>query len=106
VRYLEATVRNTGDRAGAEVMQVYLSVPSGSGLPQPPKRLVGFRKVVLEPGASERIAIDLDPDASHHPVSVWDGALATWPELPAFLRDPCIARKRQGEEISRLRRVH
>ncbi len=69
---VEATVRNTGDRAGAEVMQVYLSVPSGSGLPQPPKRLVGFRKVVLEPGASERVSINLDPAASHHPLSVWD----------------------------------
>ena len=69
---VEATVRNTGDRAGAEVMQVYLSVPSGSGLPQPPKRLVGFRKVVLAPGASERVTIDLHPAASHHPLSVWD----------------------------------
>jgi beta-glucosidase len=69
---VEATVRNTGDRAGAEVMQVYLSVPSGAGLRQPPKRLVGFRKVVLEPGANERVTIDLDPAASHHPLSVWD----------------------------------
>ncbi len=69
---VEATVRNAGDRAGAEVVQVYLSVPSGSGLPQPPKRLVGFRKVVLQPGASERVTISLDPAASHHPLSVWD----------------------------------
>ncbi len=69
---VEATVRNTGNRAGAEVMQVYLSVPSGAGLPQPPKRLVGFRKVVLEPGASERVSINLDPAASNHPLSVWN----------------------------------
>jgi beta-glucosidase len=69
---VEATVRNTGERAGAEVMQVYLSVPSGAGLPQPPKRLVGFHKVVLEPGASERVNINIDPAASHHPLSVWD----------------------------------
>lgn len=69
---VEATVHNTGDRAGAEVMQVYLSVPSGAGLPQPPKRLVGFRKVVLEPGASQQVSIDIDPAASHHPLSIWD----------------------------------
>jgi beta-glucosidase len=69
---VEATVRNAGDRAGAEVLQVYLSLPSGPGLPQPPKRLVGFRKVVLEPGATTRVSIDLDPAASHHPLSVWD----------------------------------
>ncbi len=69
---VEATVRNTGDRAGADVMQVYLSVPSGAGLPQPPKRLVGFHKVVLEPGTSQNVSINLDPAASHHPLSVWD----------------------------------
>jgi beta-glucosidase len=69
---IEASVRNTGNRAGAEVVQVYLSVPSGAGLPQPPKRLVGFKKVVLEPGASERVVIDIDPAASHHPLSIWD----------------------------------
>ncbi len=34
-----ATVTNTGDRAGAEVVQVYLGVPTEG---QPPKRLVGF----------------------------------------------------------------
>lgn len=71
---VEATVRNTGERAGAEVLQVYVSVPSGSGLPQPPKRLVGFQKVMLEPGASQRIAIDIDPTASHHPLGVWNTA--------------------------------
>lgn len=69
---VEATVRNTGDHAGSEVMQVYLSVPSGSGLPQPPKRLVGFSKVALGPGASERVSINIDPAASNHPLSVWD----------------------------------
>ncbi|NMM75528.1 glycosyl hydrolase [Acidovorax sp. SRB_24] len=71
---VEATVRNTGARAGAEVLQVYLSVPSGSGLPQPPKRLVGFRKVALAAGASERVSIAVDPAASHHPLSVWDAS--------------------------------
>jgi len=71
---IEATVRNTGARSGAEVLQVYLSVPSGNGVPQPPKRLVGFQKVWLEPGESERVAIEIDPAASNHPLSIWDSA--------------------------------
>src|SRR5690606_38171476 len=68
----QVTVRNTGNRAGAEVVQVYVSLPSGSGLAQPPKRLVGFQKVRLEPGMSREVDIEIDPHASHHPFSVWD----------------------------------
>ena len=45
------------------------------GLPestnQPPKRLVGFHKVKVEPGASEQIQIVVDPDGTNHPLSVW-----------------------------------
>lgn len=63
------TVTNTGQRAGAEVVQVYLGVPVDG---QPPKRLVGFRKVFLEPGESREVAIAIDPDATNHPFSVWD----------------------------------
>ncbi|WP_199747097.1 beta-glucosidase family protein [Aerolutibacter ruishenii] len=75
---VEATVRNTGTRAGSEVVQVYLTVPSGSGLPQPPKRLVGFSKLQLAPGTDQRVAIDIDPNASHHPLSVWDASRKTF----------------------------
>lgn len=71
---IEATVSNTGARRGAEVLQVYLSVPSRNGVQQPPKRLVGFQKVWLEPGASERMTIEIDPTASNHPLSIWDSA--------------------------------
>jgi beta-glucosidase len=64
-----ASLTNTGPVAGAEVVQVYLGVPAPG---QPPKRLVGFRKVLLEPGASESVSITIDPAATHHPFSVWD----------------------------------
>ena len=63
------TVTNTGHVAGAEVGQVYLAVP-GEG--QPPKRLVGFKKVHLAPGESQRVSIVIDPAATNHPLSVWD----------------------------------
>ena len=64
------SVTNTGDRAGAEVVQIYLGLPAETQ--QPPKRLVGFAKVTLGPGASERVTVTIDPTATNHPLSVWD----------------------------------
>ncbi|UQU67744.1 glycoside hydrolase family 3 C-terminal domain-containing protein [Couchioplanes caeruleus] len=66
---VRATLTNTGDRSGAEVVQVYLGLPAATN--QPPKRLVGFRKVTVEPGASAPVDIVVDPAATHHPLSVW-----------------------------------
>ena len=68
---VQATVTNTGPVAGAEVVQVYLGVPSPG---QPPKRLVGFAKVFLEPGEARQVAITIDPAATNHPLSVWSDA--------------------------------
>jgi beta-glucosidase len=60
---ISLTVTNTGSVAGAEEPQVYLGVPRED---QPPKRLVGFTKVFLEPGASQRVTIIVDPAATSH----------------------------------------
>jgi beta-glucosidase len=77
---VRATITNTGDMAGAEVVQVYLGLPPDAG--QPPKRLVGFRKVTVEPGTSSPVEIVVDPAATNHPLSVWsrgDHAFVTNP---------------------------
>ena len=50
-------VTNTGDRAGADVVQVYVS---GKGW-EAPRRLGGFAKVALQPGERKRIEIHVDP---------------------------------------------
>ncbi len=71
---VKATVKNVGARDGAEVVQVYVNVPAGSGLAQPPKRLVGFQKVALKAGESKDVTITIDRAASNHPFSVWDKA--------------------------------
>ncbi len=55
---LAFTVRNTGDRAGSAVPQVYVSLPPSTG--EPPKRLAGFAKVRLAPGESRRLVVRLD----------------------------------------------
>jgi beta-glucosidase len=64
-----ASVTNTGAVAGAEVVQVYLGLPVDG---QPPKRLVGFQKVFVEPGVSKPVTITIDPAATNHPFGVWD----------------------------------
>ena len=50
------TVRNTGDRAGSDVVQLYLHDPVASVV-RPVRRLIGFHKVRLEPGTAARIAV-------------------------------------------------
>lgn len=74
-------VQNSGKRAGAEVVQVYVSLPPSAnavGAAQPPKRLVAFKKIELQPGASGTVEIKLDPNASNHPLSVWDEKAHQW----------------------------
>ncbi len=55
------TVRNSGDRAGGEVTQLYTSLLT-SKLPQPIKQLKGFRRSFLEPGeaVTDTIRLVLD----------------------------------------------
>jgi beta-glucosidase len=51
------TVTNTGNRAGAEVAEVYAALPASAG--EPPKRLVGWSKVVLSAGESKEVTVDV-----------------------------------------------
>lgn len=53
------TVTNTGNYAGAEVVQLYISDET-SMLPKPVKELKAFRKVFLQPGESEGVTFDLN----------------------------------------------
>ncbi|SDP14411.1 beta-glucosidase [Rhodoferax sp. OV413] len=78
---VKATVTNTGSLAGSEVVQVYLSLPASAssvGAAQPPKRLTGFQKVELAPGASKQVVISIDPSGANHPLSVWSTASNAW----------------------------
>jgi beta-glucosidase len=63
------TITNTGRREGAEASQVYVTLPPAAN--EPPKRLVGFQKVDLMPGASQQVTVTVDPAASNHPFSYW-----------------------------------
>ncbi|HEX6553211.1 MAG TPA: glycoside hydrolase family 3 C-terminal domain-containing protein [Ktedonobacteraceae bacterium] len=69
-------VTNTGSRAGAEVTQVYLGLPASTG--EPPRRLVGWAKVQLEPGETRDVSVTLDPNATSHPLSYWNVTINGW----------------------------
>jgi beta-glucosidase len=59
-----ATVRNTGSRAGAEVVQLYVTNLAGTAA----LRLVAYERVELAPGASQSVRLTIDPRLLAH----WD----------------------------------
>lgn len=67
------TVKNTGDREGQEVVQLYIS-DKKSSLPRPVKELKGFRKVKLAPGEEQKVSFTVAKDA----LSFFDDAKHEW----------------------------
>ncbi len=66
-------ITNTGDAAGAEVAQLYVSAKT-EGVFRPAKELKGFARVELEPGESKTVEIQLD-DRSF---SYWNTVSESW----------------------------
>ena len=58
---LACTVRNTGSRRGADVVQLYLHDPVASVV-RPVQQLVGFARVELDAGAAARVTFRLHAD--------------------------------------------
>lgn len=67
------TVKNTGDRKGSEVVQLYISDVKSS-LPRPVKELKGFQKVTLNPGESCEVTFNIDNSM----LSFYDDAKGEW----------------------------
>jgi beta-glucosidase len=53
------TVTNTGKRAGAEIAEVYARLPEGMD-ESSYKRLVGWKRITLGPGASQTVTVAID----------------------------------------------
>jgi len=68
-----ASVTNTGQRAGAEVVQVYVGDVEAS-VARPLRELKGFVKVHLEPGETRQVSCDLDERA----FAFWSQRLQQW----------------------------
>ncbi len=58
---VDVTVKNSGGRAGKEVVQLYLNERFASVTP-PLKRLKRFAKVLLQPGESRQVSFELTSD--------------------------------------------
>ncbi|KAH6857126.1 glycoside hydrolase superfamily [Chaetomium sp. MPI-CAGE-AT-0009] len=73
VATVTASVTNSGKVAGAEVAQLYITLPSAAPS-TPPKQLRGFAKLKLEPGASGVATFNL----RRRDLSYWDVGRAQW----------------------------
>jgi beta-glucosidase len=68
-----ASVTNTGQRAGAEVVQVYVGDTEAS-VARPLRELKGFVKVQLEPGQTKQVSCQLDERA----FAFWSTRFQQW----------------------------
>ena len=89
---VEVPVRNTGSRAGAEVVQCYVEAPE-DGVFRPTRELRGWSKVVLEPGGRARVRVVLSDRAFAH----WDPAEHRWRIAPGRYR---VAVGRSSRDIA------
>lgn len=71
-RVVSFEVKNTGARAGTEIAQVYVTLPSAAG--EAFQRLVGWECVDLMPGESRRVSVEVDPAM----LSVYDERKSRW----------------------------
>lgn len=71
------TVTNTGTVPGAEVVQLYLGIPS-TIVPEPPKSLQGFQKIMLQPGQTAPVQLTLNQRS----FSYWDVVSHRWRVAP------------------------
>ena len=76
---LRVDVTNTGDRPGAEVVQLYIG-DDESFVPRPVKELKGFAKVSLQPGETQTVEFGITPEA----LSYYDDTKGAWTAEPGL----------------------
>ncbi len=74
---VDLDVTNSGTRAGGEVVQLYLGLPSTS-VPEPPRQLKGFQKLFLQPGQSQHVRFLLQSGD----LAYWNVQRHTWTVQP------------------------
>ena len=63
---ITAEVKNTGSRAGEELVQLYIGL-RGTSVARPVRQLKGFRRIALAPGESRRVEFTIGRDE----LSIW-----------------------------------
>jgi beta-glucosidase len=74
---VSVTVKNTGKRAGDEVVQLYVQIPK-SAVERPLKELKGFQRVNLKPGESKTVQIPVRADS----LAWWNEGQRSWEVEP------------------------
>jgi beta-glucosidase len=69
---IEMDLKNTGNRVGSEIAQLYLGFPPAAG--EPPLQLKGFKKIFLVPGATKHVTFNLDWED----IARWDEVAHQW----------------------------
>lgn len=77
----ELDISNTGERAGADTVQIYVE-DIATRETKPLRQLRAFRKVSLEPNASQRVRFELGERA----FAWWDRAQGAWTVTPGQFR--------------------
>lgn len=88
-------VANVGDRAGDEVVQLYLA-DRESRLPRPPRELKGFRRLTLRPGETRSVRFELGA----RDLSYWD------PDADQWILEPGIFEAMVGSSSRDIRLRH
>ena len=70
-------ITNTGNRAGAETVQLYIRDVKSS-VERPVKELKAFQKVFLQPGETRQVSLTIDKSA----LSFYDDRIASWTVEP------------------------
>jgi beta-glucosidase len=70
---ISAEVKNTGARAGEEVLQVYIHQRFG-GASRPVRELKGFERIALAPGEKKTVHFKIGPEALRY----WSAARRAW----------------------------
>jgi len=70
-------IRNAGEHAGSEVVQLYVADLAAS-VPRPPQELAAFAKLTLAPGEAQTVRLRIDRRA----LSFWDARQQAWRAEP------------------------
>jgi beta-glucosidase len=71
-------VTNSGTVAGDEVVQLYVSYPTTTGVPRPVKQLRGFKRIALAAGETKTVALPLTYDQ----LGYWDATAKAFAVQP------------------------
>jgi beta-glucosidase len=74
------SVRNTGRRQGADVLEAYVSDPAGAR--EPPRQLAAFARVTLSPGQRETASMTVLP----HSLMSWNTTARRWELVNGWYR--------------------